>query len=94
MIKRILLGVGGTPYTSVAIQCAVSLAKRFEAEITGVTMFDVERLNNITTIPIRSEAGVQRVSLTKEDIEKAIGEFKSAGALRKALIDCALAILW
>jgi nucleotide-binding universal stress UspA family protein len=35
MIKRILLGLGGTPYTMVAIQRAVQLAKRFEAEITG-----------------------------------------------------------
>ena len=43
MIKRILLGIGGTPYTSVAIQRAVELAKRFEAEITGVTVLDLDR---------------------------------------------------
>ena len=48
MIKRILLGLGGTPYTTVAIQRAVELAKRFEAEITGVTVLDVERLTNVS----------------------------------------------
>ena len=80
MIKRILLGVGGTPYTSVAIQCAVSLAKKFEAEITGVTLFDVERLTNVSTTPIRSKAAVERVSLTREDVEKTISEFTSACA--------------
>jgi hypothetical protein len=30
MIKRILLGLGGTPYTTVAIQRAVEIAKRFD----------------------------------------------------------------
>jgi hypothetical protein len=40
----------------------------FEAEITGVTMFDVERLTNVSPVPIRAEeAAVQRVRLTKED---------------------------
>jgi nucleotide-binding universal stress UspA family protein len=39
MIKRILLGVGGTPYTHVAIQCAVSLAKRFVYLIRGFGKF-------------------------------------------------------
>jgi nucleotide-binding universal stress UspA family protein len=85
MIKRILLGLGGTRYTSVAIQRAVSLAKRFTAEITGVTMFDVERLTNISTshistMPMPAKVVIQRVSLTKDDIEKAISEFKSACA--------------
>ncbi|MBN1827898.1 MAG: universal stress protein [Deltaproteobacteria bacterium] len=37
MIKRILLGLGGSPYTSVAIRLAAELAKRFEAGVTGVT---------------------------------------------------------
>ena len=44
MIKRILLGLGGTQYSTVAIQRAVGLAKRFEAEITGVTIIDPGRL--------------------------------------------------
>jgi len=72
MIKRILLGLGGTPYTSVAIQRAVELAKRFETEITGVTVVDVKGLTK--------EMVAQRVRVTKEKIEEAISEFESACA--------------
>ncbi len=85
MIKRILLGIGGTPYTSVAIQRAVGLAKRFEAEITGVTVVDVERLTDIGLVPkgvlhAAKEMALQRVHLTKERIEEAISEFEAACA--------------
>ncbi len=46
MIKKILLGLGGTPYTTVAIQRAVGIAKRFDAEITGVTVLDFKGLSH------------------------------------------------
>lgn len=85
MIKKILLGLGGTPYTSIAIQRAVGLAKRFEAEITGVTVVD---LNSLVYIGLVSkgalhaarEMTVRRVRVTKEKIEEAISEFESACA--------------
>ena len=35
MIKRILLGLGGTPFTDVAIERAVELEKTHDAFITG-----------------------------------------------------------
>ena len=54
MIKRILLGLGGTPYTTVAIRRAVELAKRFEAEVTGVTVIDVKGLSNVGPVPARA----------------------------------------
>jgi len=81
MIKRILLGLGGTPYTSVAIQRAVGLAKRFEAEITGVTVLNLDHLSKgglaqEETIP----AAVHRGILTKDRIEAAISEFESSCA--------------
>ena len=41
MIKRILLGLGGSHYTVVAIQRAVWIAKSFDAEITGVTVLSL-----------------------------------------------------
>jgi nucleotide-binding universal stress UspA family protein len=40
MIKRILLGLGGTPFTDVAIERAVELAKIHGDLITGVTVVD------------------------------------------------------
>ena len=86
MIKRILLGLGGTPYTTVAIKRAVGLAKRFDAEITGVTVLDVERLTNVGGAPVGAttfakKMAAERVLVTKEKIEEAIGEFRSACAV-------------
>jgi len=85
MIKRILLGLGGTPYTTVAIQRAVELAKRFEAEITGVTVVDIEGLSNVGLVPAGAlhaarEMAKQRVRVTKEKIGEAISELESACA--------------
>jgi len=85
MIKRILLGLGGTPYTSVAIQRAIELAKRFEAEITGVTVVDIEGLSNVGLVPAGAlhaarEMAKQRVRVTKKKIEEAVSELESACA--------------
>jgi len=44
MIKRILLGLGGTPFTDVAIERAPKLAKVHNAMITGVTVVDTKQL--------------------------------------------------
>lgn len=80
MIKKILLGLGGTPYTSVAIQHAVGLAKGFDAEITGVTVIDVSRLFMVGTMGGERAAHRMdyRIFLTKERIEEAIGKFEAA----------------
>lgn len=81
MIKRILLGLGGTPYTSVAIQRAVGLAKRFEAEITGVTVIDPGRLTKKELVQEEMiPSTVHRGILTRERIEEAISAFESACA--------------
>jgi nucleotide-binding universal stress UspA family protein len=83
MIKRILLGLGGTQYTDVAIKRAVGLAKQFDAEITGVTAVNFERLAKIGLVPkgtlhAAREAAVQRVRITREGIEAAIGKLEEA----------------
>jgi nucleotide-binding universal stress UspA family protein len=85
MIKRILIGLGGTPYTGVAIQRAIGLAKRFEAEITGVTVVDIKSLSNIGLVPkgalhAAKETATHRVRVIKEKIEEAISEFESVCA--------------
>jgi len=80
MIRKILLGLGGTPYTSIAIQRAVELAKRFEAEITGVTVIDVSRLFMVGAMGSERAAHdmAGRIFLTKERIEEAISTFEAA----------------
>ncbi len=83
MIKKILLGLGGTPYTAVAIQRAIELAKLFEAEVTGVTVIDIKSLSNVGLVPAGAlhaakEMAARRVRVTKEKIEEAISGFESA----------------
>jgi len=48
MIKRILLGLGGTPYATVAIQRAVEIAKRFDHLATCDDYDEPRQARNIT----------------------------------------------
>ncbi len=83
MIKRILVGLGGTSYTPVAIQRAVGLAKRFEAEITGVTVVDLKHISKVGPVPVGGEHAADklrrhRIAITNKQIEEAISNFKTA----------------
>lgn len=92
MIKRILLGLGGTPFTDVAIERAIELAKDHGARITGVTVVDAKRLKKIGPLPPGGDAFAQklrekRLSITEQRIDKAIEKFtkkcKKSGISRK-----------
>lgn len=52
MIRRILLGVGGTPFSDVSIHRAVELAARHQASVTAVTVLDEARLDRVGPVPI------------------------------------------
>ena len=78
MIRKILLGLGGTPYTTVAIQRAIQLAKYYNAEITGVTATSINRLKGIGGKQKESAStDMDRLTLTRDQVEKAIGLFES-----------------
>ena len=81
MIKRILVGLAGTPYTDVAIQQAVELAKSHDAELTGVTVVDAKRLESIGLAPIGAEEmGIElrehRRQVTSEHVDDVIAAFE------------------
>jgi nucleotide-binding universal stress UspA family protein len=83
MIKRILVGLGGTPYTTVAIERAVKLAKQCDAEITGVTVVNFERIATVGLVPkgvlnTARELAKERVRVTRDAVEDAIGALESA----------------
>jgi nucleotide-binding universal stress UspA family protein len=82
MIKRILVGLGGTPYTPVAIQRAVMLAKSHEAELTGVTVLDTKRVRcegtGLVKAPNRDSLRVERMQIALSQIQQCVGEFESA----------------
>jgi nucleotide-binding universal stress UspA family protein len=80
-IKRVLLGLGGTDYTPVAVQRAVELARRHGAEITGVTVIDEAQLRNVGPVPAGGGHAARalrehRVRVTQERIREAIDGFQ------------------
>ena len=52
MIKRILVGLGSLEYARSATTKGIELAKQCDAELTGVTLFDVDRLDQTGIVPI------------------------------------------
>lgn len=83
MIKRILVGLAGTPYTQVAVRHAVELAGRHGAEVTGATVVDVGRLSNMGAVPIGAEGAVEelrewRFQITSEHVAEAVAGFEAA----------------
>lgn len=56
MLKRILVGLGGTEYTISAINQAIALALANDAEVTGISAFDAGRLRQIGPLPIGAGA--------------------------------------
>ena len=83
MIKRILVALSGTPCTPSAIAHAVELAKTHHAELTGVTVIDPNRLQDVGPIPLGGAAAAHelaqhRMKLATEHIEEAISQFEVA----------------
>ena len=81
-MKRILLGLGGTPLTGTAIRRAVDLAKRHEGSITGVTVLDQDRLARLGAVPLGAGHGAkmllaQRRAVTSASISRAVAELRS-----------------
>ena len=82
MIKRILLGIGGTPFTQVAIQRAVELTSAHDAKLTAVSVMQPERICNVGPVP--AGAGIyakrlceSRLKVTNEQLEASIAAFEA-----------------
>ena len=83
MIKRILVALSGTPFTPCAVRHAVDLARAHGAELTGVTIVDIDRLEDVGPIPMGGGAAAhalteQRLAVTREHIEEQIAAFETA----------------
>jgi len=82
MIKRILVALSGTPFTASAIEHGVELAKHHQAEVSGVTVIDPNRLLDVGPVPLGGAAAAHtlaehRMHLATEHVEEAIALFKS-----------------
>lgn len=85
MIKRILVGLGDREYSRSATQQGVRFAQQFGAEIAGVTLFDMDRLQHVGPVPIgagglATELREHRVEQMQEAIDAATAEFEAACA--------------
>lgn len=83
MLKRILVALSGTPFTPIAVQQAVALARRHGASVTGVTVVDIERLSDVGPVPLGGASVAQRlaehrVAITQERVEAEIAGFEAA----------------
>lgn len=83
MIKRILVGLGGTPFTTVSTQCATKLASLHQAQTTGVTVVDIGKLAKVGPVPAGAGIYAQRMrdrkaQVSREGIEQAIDAFKAS----------------
>ena len=78
MIKRILVGLGGSPYTSVGIRRAVELAIRHEAEITGVTLLDKEAMLDHPESGAQAHMRLMKLGDAEFSIAESITEFHTA----------------
>ena len=82
MIRKVLLGIGGTPFGKSAVQRAVELCKGHNAELTAVTTVDHQRLRNVGPVPIgggpaATELREHRLEATVELLEKTLGELET-----------------
>lgn len=83
MIRRVLVGIGGTPFSAVAIQRAVEVARRNGASVTAVTVLDEARLGRTGPVPLGAAAAAadlreHRFEVTRERIEEALDALKQA----------------
>jgi nucleotide-binding universal stress UspA family protein len=80
MIARILVGLGGTPFTPTAIRYAVELAQVHQAEVLGITVIDRRRLGALTRASGAARDAVQelkRLDETERQQQRSIEEFES-----------------
>ena len=75
MIRTILLGLGGTPFTDVAIERAVELARQHKAIITGVTVVNPSSYANVGPVPVGGGAYAKRMrDHRREETEAAVAK--------------------
>ena len=92
MIRRILVGLGGTPFTPTAIRYAVELAKAQQAELLGMTVIDRRQLAALTKASGTAHDAVhemKRLDAMQKKQDEAIADFELACA--NADIQCSVA---
>lgn len=85
MVKRILVGIAGTPALPAKIAASIGLAKEHKAEISAVSVVDVDRLSSLGPVPIgaakyANDLRMQRIERSHKLDELALGKLETACA--------------
>lgn len=83
MVKRVLIGLGGSPDVDAKVRYALDMVRKFGADLTGVTVADLARLIDVGPIPLGAGAAAtalrqHRVELAEQSISKAIEAFQKS----------------
>lgn len=90
MLKRLLVGVAGTPATSSKIAHTIELAQRHGATVSLLSVIDMERLSKVGAVPLGAGHYAhamrrERADTVNANAEAAIAQF--ADACRDAQVD-------
>jgi nucleotide-binding universal stress UspA family protein len=88
MVKRILLGIGGTPFTPVAIKRAVELAERHAARLKAVTVVNPNQICKLGPVPpgagfFAKKMCENRLEITRAQVEESIASLEARCAESK-----------
>lgn len=72
MMKRILVGLGSLEYARSATAKAIELAKSHDAELTGLTLLDIDRLDDLGPIPMGAGEAARELKDSRIDRAKEI----------------------
>lgn len=81
MIRRILLGLSGSEFTRSEIQYAVELADRYGAEVTGVTVVAVDKMDWVGPVPLGAGGAARELRESRqqeahEHLERSVALFE------------------
>ena len=82
MLKRLLLGIGGTPFSNAAIALAVELALLHDARVTAVTVVDPNNICKLGPVPLGAGHYAKRMcenrlEVTKDQISETVAHFEA-----------------
>jgi len=83
MLKRILLALGGTPFSTTAVRRSIELARAHDAEIVAVTVLDTHYWKNalgswLSASETMAMAESKPWQAAERRLERVVGEFREA----------------
>ena len=85
MIKRILVGISGTPATPAKIRYALEIARHYGASLSLMSVINTSRLSRVGPFPVgmghmAAKMRDERIQACREHAEAAIAQFEEAAA--------------